>query len=276
MGKTLVAIAAALALSLVVTSASQAQQQQQQQGKGRGGGKGKAAPPAGPTPRTADGKVILGGDKPGKNGVWTPQIGITEPAAKLENVPFLPWAKAVYDNRQKNELEPHTRCKPSGVARQFMTPYGVEFTDLPEIGRIYIFDVGGPHTFRTIYMDGRAHPKDLDPEYYGHSVGRWEGDALVVDTVGFNTKFWMDREGTPHTEQLHLVERFTRTDFNALKYEATVDDPAAYTGVWTGGFILRWSPGTELFEYICQDNNRSPQGMVGADASVTRQRRIVP
>jgi len=98
----------------------------------------------------------------------------------------------------------------------------------------------------------------------------------VVDTVGFNTKFWMDREGTPHTEQLHLVERFTRTDFNSLKYEATIDDPGAYTAAWTGGFIMRWNPGTELFEYICQDNNRSPQGMVGADASVSRQRRIVP
>src|SRR5678815_262063 len=179
MGKTLVAIAAAVALGLVVTSASHAQQQQQQQGKGKGGGKGKGAPPAGPTPRTADGKVILGGETSGKNGVWTPQIGITEPAAKLENVPFLPWAKAVYDNRQNNELEPHTRCKPSGVARQFMTPYGVEFTDLPEIGRMYIFDIGGPHTYRTIYMDGRGHPDNFTPNNYGHSIGWWEGLSLI-------------------------------------------------------------------------------------------------
>ncbi len=125
-------------------------------------------------------------------------------------------------------------------------------------------------------MDGRPHPKDLEPSYYGHAVGRWEGETLVVDSVGFNTKFWMDREGTPHTERLHLVERFTRTDFNSLKYEATVDDPGAYTAVWTGGFIMRWSPGTEMWEYICQDNNRSPQGMVGADASVSRTKRIVP
>ena len=86
----------------------------------------------------------------------------------------------------------------------------------------------------------------------------------------------MDREGTPHTEQLHLVERFTRTDMNSLKYEATVDDPGAYTAPWTGGFILRWSAGTELFEYICQDNNQSPRGMVGAEDSVSRTRRIIP
>ena len=196
----------------------------------------------------------------------------------LEAVPFQPWARALHASRQANfeRDEPHTRCKASGGPREFITPYGVEFVDIPETKRIYIFDVGGPHTFRTIYMDGRPHPKDLDPSYYGHSVGRWEGESLVVDTVGYNTKFWMDREGTPHTEQLHLVERFTRTDFNSLKYEATVDDPGAYTAVWTGGFIMRWSPGTELLEYICQDNNRSPQGMVGADASVSRQRRVVP
>ena len=205
MGRTLVAIAAAVALSLVVTSTSHAQQQQQQ-GKGRGGGRGRgrAAPPAGPTPRTPDGKVILGGETPGKNGVWTPQIGITEPAAKLENVPFLPWAKAVYDNRQKNELEPHSRCKPSGAARQFMTPYGVEFTDLPELGRLYIFDIGGPHTYRTVFMDGREHPANLSPNNYGHSIGWWEGDTLVVDTVGYNEDFWLDRRGlAPHRAAPH-------------------------------------------------------------------------
>ena len=70
-------------------------------------------------------------------------------------MPFQPWARAVFDDRQKHEFEPHTRCKPSGVARQFLTPYGVEFVELPELQRVYIFDIGGPHTFRTIYMDGR-------------------------------------------------------------------------------------------------------------------------
>jgi len=250
--------------------------------------------PSKPTPHWPDGRVNLG-PPPGETGIWTP-AGIVQlslnpksvnragPTSHLPNnitldaVPFQPWARALHASRQANfeSDEPHTRCKASGGPREFITPYGVEFVDMPETRRIYLFDVGGPHTFRTIYMDGRAHPKDLDPSYYGHSVGRWEGESLVVDTVGYNTKFWMDREGTPHTEQLHLVERFTRTDFNSLKYEVTVDDPGAYTDVWTGGFIMRWSPGTEMWEYICQDNNRSPQGMVGADASVSRQRRIVP
>jgi len=280
MGKTLVAIAAAVALGFVVTSAIHAQEQQQQQGKGKGGGKGggkgRAAPPAGPTPRTPDGKVILDGETPGKNGVWTPQIGITEPAAKLEDVPFLPWAKAVYDNRQKNELEPHTRCKPSGVARQFMTPYGVEFTELPEVGRMYIFDIGGPHTYRTIFMDGRGHPANPTPNNYGHSIGWWEGDTLVVDTVGFNEDFWLDRRGLPHTEQLHTIERFTRTDKNTIQYKLTIDDPGAYTEPFDGGFNLRYNENQELFEYVCQQNDQAPELMVGEKTGVNRSSPIVP
>ncbi len=285
MRKTLVAIAAAVALSLVVTSASQAQQQPQQgqgkgggrgRGKGGGRGRGQAGPPAGPTPRTADGKVILGGETPGKNGVWTPQIGITEPAAKLENVPFLPWAKAVYDNRQKNELEPHTRCKPSGVARQFMTPYGVEILDLPELGRLYIFDIGGPHTFRTVYMDGRGHPDNLSPNNYGHSIGWWEGDTLVIDTVGFNEDFWLDRRGLPHTEQLHTIERLTRTNSNTIEYKLTIDDPGAYTKPFDGGFNLRYNEDQELFEYVCQQANKAGELMVGEKTGVSRSSPIVP
>jgi len=280
MGKTLVAIAAAIALGFVVTSASQAQEQQQQQGKGKGGGKGggkgKAAPPAGPTPRTADGKVILDGETIGKNGVWTPQIGITEPAAKLEDVPFLPWAKAVYDNRQKNELEPHTRCKPSGAARQFMTPYGVEFTELPEVGRMYIFDIGGPHTYRTIFMDGRGHPDNFTPNNYGHSIGWWEGDTLVVDTIGFNEDFWLDRRGLPHTDQLHTIERFTRTDKNTIQYKLTIDDPGAYSKPFDGGFNLRYNENQELFEYVCQQNDQAGELMVGEKTGVSRSSPIVP
>ena len=84
--------------------------------------------------------------------------------------------------------------------------------DLPYLKQILVFDIGGPYTFRTIYLDGRPHPKDLKPSYYGHSIGHCDGDTLVVDTVGFNERFWMDRGATPHTEKLHLIERFTRTD----------------------------------------------------------------
>jgi len=197
---------------------------------------------------------------------------------KIEDVPFQPWARALHEAREAafESDEPHTRCKSSGGPRQFITPYGVEFVDMPDQKKMYIFDIGGPHSFRIIYMDGREHPKNLEPSYYGHSTGKWDGDALVVDTVGFNEKFWLDREGEPHTDKLHLIERFSRPDFNTLQYEVTVDDPGAYTATWTGGFLLRWSAGTDLFEYVCQDNNLSPQGMVGLAESVSRTSAIVP
>jgi hypothetical protein len=99
---------------------------------------------------------------------------------------------------------------------------------------------------------------------------------LVVDTIGFNEKFWIDRQGTPHTDRLHLVERFTRSDFNTLKYEFTIDDPGAYTAPWTSGILLRWSPGQELFEYVCQDNNLAPELAVGQAGSIDRHSLIVP
>ncbi len=229
-------------------------------------------PPPGPVPRNDDGRVVLGGE-----GVWTPLFGIFDPIADLEDVPFMPWSKALYDARQIHELEPHARCKASGTSRQFLTPYGVEFVEIPDLRQLYIFDIGGPHTFRTVYMDGRSHPADLEPTNYGHSIGWWEGDTLVIDSVGFNTDFWMDRRGLPHTEQLHTIERFERPNDAIIHYEITVEDPGAYTGPWTGYFDLQNDPQTELFEYVCQQANYADELMVGGEAtSVDRSSSIVP
>ncbi|HEY1309081.1 MAG TPA: hypothetical protein VGF24_36315 [Vicinamibacterales bacterium] len=245
------------------------------QGQGRGRGR-NAGPPPGPAPRNADGRALLGGANPKDKGVWLPVFGILDPIKPAKDVPFQPWAKAVYDDRQKNELEPHTRCKPSGVARQFLTPYGVEFVELPELDRLFIFDIGGPHTYRTVYMDGRTHPANLTPSYYGHSVGWWEGDTLNIDTTGYNEGFWLDRRGLPHTEAMHTLEKFTRTDAATIKYEVTVNDPGAYTAPWTTTFNLRRENGTELFEYVCQQANYASELMVGEKTSVDRTSSIVP
>jgi hypothetical protein len=289
----LISAAAALSLALAV-SAQQPQPQPQTgerpsvqvgvpQGRGPGGaangpaGRGRnPGPPPGPAPRNADGRVLLGGATPKDKGVWLPGGGGFQGVQSQEPVPFQPWAKAVYEDRQKNQLEPHTRCKPSGFVRQFLTPYGVEFVELPELQRIYIFDIGGPHTYRTIYMDGRTHPTNLDPSFYGHSIGWWEGDTLVVDTIGYNEGFWMDRRGSPTTEKLHTLEKFTRTNDRAIHYETLVDDPGAYTKQWSNSFDLRWENGTELFEYVCQQMNYAPTLMVGAGKSVDRTTPIVP
>lgn len=243
--------------------------------QGGRGGRGNQPPPK-PAPRDASGRAILWGSTPADKGVWLPTIGITAPIAKYETIPFQPWAKALFDFRQTNELEPHTRCKPSGMSRQFETPYGVEFVNLPDTQRMYIFDIGGPHTYRTVYMDGRTHPANLKPSYYGHSIGWWDGDTLNIDTVGFNESFWLDRRGLPHTNQMHIIEHFTRLDANTVKYDVDLDDPGAYTATWKGGFNLRWETGTELFEYVCQQANYATELMVGEYGKVDRSTTIIP
>ena len=246
------------------------------QGGGRVGNEGpepETGPPR-PAPRNSNGRVLLGSTS-GEKGVWLPR-GVAPNPLGLKETPFQPWAKALFADREANELEPHTRCKPSGVVRQFLTPYGVEFVELDDLQRIFIFDIGGPHTYRTIYMDGRSHPESPDPSFYGHSIGWWDGDILVVDTVGFNEGFWMDREGRPHTNQLHTLERFSRTNFTTLRYELTVDDPGAYTAKWSGATNLQWEKGTELFEYVCQQSNYAGGLMVGAYENVDRSTLAVP
>lgn len=233
--------------------------------------------PAAPAPRNAAGRVLLQGATPQEKGVWLPGPGITAvPILAPGKVPFQAWARKVFADRLINEFEPHTRCKPSGLARAFQTPYGVEFLELPELGRIYIFDIGGPHTFKTIYMDGRSHPKSPTLTAYGHSIGWWEGDTLVVDSTGFNERFWLDRKGLPHTERLHTVERFTRVNHDEMRYEITVDDPGAYTAPWTTRVVLSWEADTELFEYVCQQANYATSLMLGSYETVERTSPIVP
>jgi len=230
-----------------------------------------------PTPRDTNGKVLLGGVTANDRGVWTPLFSIFDPIADLELVPFQPWARALYDERQVHELEPHARCKASGASRQFLTPYGVEFVEIPELNRLYIFDIGGPHTFRTVYMDGRSHPRNLEPSNYGHAIGWWEDDTLVVDAVGYNEDFWFERRGLPHTEQLHTIERFTRVNSHLVEYQMTIDDPGAYTAPYVGWFDLQWQPDVELFEYVCQQANYAHELMVGGESdSVDRSSPIVP
>ena len=194
---------------------------------------------------------------------------------KLSEVPFQPWARALYNFRRANQLEPHTRCKPSAGPREFLTPYGVEFVDMPELQRILIRIKAAPILFAPFIWMARAskgtHSQLLWP-LHRPLGGRHSRRRLP----GFNESFWFDRGGLPHTEQLHIIERFTRLDSKTLKYEATIDDPGAYTAAWSGGFLLGWDPGQELFEYVCQDNNLAHELMVGEQEFIDRQKMIVP
>ena len=244
------------------------------QGRGRGQtiggvGRGRAAgPPPGPAPRNTTGRALLN-----EKGVWIGGGGV---GGRGADIPYQAWTRAVAADRRVQELEPHTRCKASGFQRQFLTPYGAEIIEMPEMQRVFIFDIGGPHTFRTIYTDGRSHPKNLQPSYYGHSIGWWEGDTLVVDTVGYNEGFWIDRGVAPHTDALHTVEKFTRTDSNSIRYDLTIDDPGAYTKPWGGTMNLRLERNTELFEYVCQQQNYAHELMVGQFKTVDRTTLPVP
>jgi len=245
--------------------------------------------PAGPTPRLADGTPNFG-RVPGEKGIWNvpwvrnmalriddtdaisdlPRSGgrvglvghdLARDGSKFEpQVPFMPWSRAVYDYNVANEskYDPEGYCLPPGGPRLMATPYPMEIIQLPEQKRVIMTFEGATHIWREIYMDGREHPSGdaLNPTYLGHSVGRWEGDTLVVDVVGFNEGTWLDYSGHPHTDMLHVVEKYQRRNKNLLHYEATIDDPGAYTKPWTTGWNIPWRATGELTEYICQENNR--------------------
>jgi Family of unknown function (DUF6152) len=231
-----------------------------------------------PAPRWPDGQVRLG-PPPGRKGYWgaasagglvertaSPvpmnEEGILRSLADMDRVaPFQPWAKAVYEYRQRTLLkdDPFLRCLPPGGPRQFQTPHGFQFIEQRELGRILVLSGGGDRNWRVIYTDGRPQGQadEVVRSYYGNSVGHWEKDSLIVDTIGFNEHFWFTNGGLPHTEALHLIERFSRPDLSTLKYEVTVDDPRAYTRSWTGGWTVQWVPNEEIQEYFCEENAES-------------------
>jgi len=240
-------------------------------------GKARATAVAQPVPRWPDGQVRLG-PPPGKKGYWaTTSSQLVDSAGGpismdgdglLANIsdaarvaPFLPWAKAVYEYRQRTRLkdDPLARCVPPGGPRQFQTPNGFQFVEQRDLGRILILLGGGDRNWRVIYTDGRpqGEPDEVVRSYYGNSVGRWEKDTLVADSIGFNEHFWFAKGGLPHTEALHLVERFTRSDFGTLKYEVTVNDPRTYTRPWKALWTMDWVPDQEIQEYFCEENAES-------------------
>ena len=145
-----------------------------------------------------------------------------------------------------------------------MPPFPFRFLQHPShtaATHIFILYEGSAHMYRQIFMDGRKHPSELDPSWFGHSIGWWEGDTLVIDTVGFNDIFWFDRAGHPHTEQLHTIERWTRKDFGNLEVKTTIDDPGAYSKPFTVTFNSVLQPGDDLLEYFCIENNQFGVGV---------------
>lgn len=206
-----------------------------------------------PVPMLADGTVDL-------SGVWidggTGRAEDLLPEGRLLEL-MQPWARDKYLARDPAE-DPYNWCMPGGPLR-ITGGFAWRFVQHPTVNATHIFMLqeGNAHTYRQIFMDGRSHPEDPRPTWYGHSVGHWEGNTLVIDTIGLNDIFWLDVGGTVHTEQLHLVERWTRTDYTTLQREVTIDDPGAYTAPFTVSYTAKLAaPGSEILEYICIENNQ--------------------
>jgi hypothetical protein len=205
--------------------------------------------PAGPTPRTKDGKVDL-------QGMWG-YAGYTSDIAKdydVGAVPMTPKAEAFFKEVQANQgiYDPEARCLPTGVPRR--DPYPMKLIQQPNL--IVILFEGSMHSYRQIFLDRTTHPTDAQPTWYGDSIGHWDGDTLVVDTVGFNGKTWLDLAGHPTSDQLHVVERYTRPQYGELRLDITLEDPVNYTKPWNVTERMPLMAGQELIEYVCAENER--------------------
>jgi hypothetical protein len=223
-----------------------------------------------PAPRTADGKPDLSGiwqSARDPNGVAGGIEGIVAPRymiditkdLKPEEVPIQPWAAALHKQRVANSFRdnPMLQCLPAGVPRLNAYTHPQKIVQTP--GLIVIL-YESMTLFRQIFMDGRALPKDPQPTWFGYSIGTWEGDTLVVHSTGFNDKTWLDGSGHPHSEAMHLVERFTRPDVGRMDIQITIDDPKAYAKPLTYTQRQHLLPDTELIEYICNENFQKPLG----------------
>ncbi len=223
--------------------------------------------PTAKLPRTADGKVNLSAPaprradgKPDLSGIWEPEANkyVRNIAADLkpEDVPFQPWAKAVFEQRadgSHSKEDPDANCLPQGVPKIDAAP--APWKIVQNAGSMVIIYEAFT-LWRQVFMDGRERERELNPSWLGYSVGKWDGDTLVVDTRGFNGKLWLDQLGRPSTDALHVIERFHRKDYGHLDLQITIDDPKAYTRPWTVTEPVHLLPETELLEFICNENNR--------------------
>ena len=213
----------------------------------------KGLPPAGPkgpVPKMADGRPDL-------SGIWNGQ----RPLPNQEPPAMLPWAEKVTKERTENYSadDPEARCMPGGVPRA--APYHYQLVQTPKL-LLMLFE-GNIHSYRQMFLDRRAHPPKLEPLWYGDSIGSWDADTLVIDTVGFNDRFWFDMAGHPHTTQLHVIERYRRRDFGNLEIGITIEDPGTYSKPWVIQRVSSLETGIEMSEYVCNENNSDVLHLVG-------------
>ncbi len=208
-------------------------------------------PPTGPIPRLASGKPDFG-------GVWQPprMADVTKdmPCCKgAGQLPFTPWGKQQWDSYDAAKGDYAGTCLPFGLLRSVGGPHPVQIIQNDK----YIAFLWEQNTwFHVTPLDGRPHKKDADPTWFGDSVGHWEGDTLVIDTVNFNGKTRIDTDGHPVSDQLHTIERYTRRDLGHIDYVLTIDDPKTYTKKWDSFRTWNLHPEWDIMEYSCEENNK--------------------
>ena len=251
--------------------------------------------PAPGTPRTRDGKANLSAKpprapygRPDLSGIWVPEsapreerlrffvdgtnnLGEEPPSRyfmnilddfKSEDSPLRPSAAPLFQQHRAGLAKDisATRCLPFGVPLMDVAPSPIKLIQTPGV-TLMLYEQNT--NFRQIFTDGRKHPEDMQPSWLGYSIGKWDGDALVVDTVGFNDRSWLDAFGHPHSEDMRVTERFHRRDFGHLEIRITVDDPKTYTKPFTITVNHRLLPDTDLIEHFCAENEQDLKHMPG-------------
>src|SRR5262252_3191740 len=213
-----------------------------------------------PPRRTSDGKIDL-------SGFWMPADNVRHllnlaADLKPEDVPLQPWASQLYKERIDNNGKDHpgVRCLPSGIPEKSNIPDGLKVVQTPDV---LIFLYESRTIYRQVFTDGRPLPKDAQPTWMGYSIGHWEGDTFIVETIGQNGKTWLDMRGLPGTESLRVIERYTRPTIGKINIDVTIDDPMAYTKPWSVKLTWRLVPDTDLIESICEENSKDLPHMVG-------------
>lgn len=200
----------------------------------------------------------LSNGKPDLNGVWErPYVpDMTKDGRNQKgagDLPFTPEYAQMFKDYDPAKFDYTGRCLPQGLTRSMNSPFPIR---LVETNDLVVILYEAWNVFEIVHTDGRPHPKNPDPLWFGNSVGKWDGDTLVIDTIGFNDKTNMDTVGHPHSDAMHTVERFTRTDEKHIAYEITIEDPKAFTRPWKNTRVFTLRPDWEIMEYSCEENNK--------------------
>ena len=189
---------------------------------------------------------------PDLNGVWSAPFTPDISKALGHQPPFTPYGAARFAKEDEID-DPLTKCLPIGPARGIQA--GIMPFQIVQTPSVFTILFENQHTFRIIHTDGRSHPKDLDPTWFGDSIGKWDGDTLVVDTLGIDDRTWLDTAGHEHSDQLHLVERFQTMDSNNIKWTVTFEDAKYFTEPWSITLPIA-RQNTEIMSYSCEENEK--------------------